>query len=204
MHDYPKEANMKKLCCFLSIAIAIATISVGQAYSQDEPAVEKPQGKFDPDRLFFGGSFGVTFGDFTFINLSPQVGYAFNQYLAAGGGINFIFSSDKVRGYNGQELYKQSSGFAGLNVFGRVYPIRFLFISAQPELNYSWGKIEYYNPPAPDYKLEGKFVPSLLLGGGVAIPAGRGAMLISAQYDVLYSDRTPYGNNIFFSFGYTF
>jgi hypothetical protein len=155
--------------------------------------------KFDANRLVFGGVMGASFGDFTFVQVSPQVGYAFNQYLTAGGGVNFIYSSDKFGGTTSQY------GYAGLNVFGRIFPVKFLVLTVQPELNYNWGKVKYDIPGVPDQTLDGKFIPSLLLGGGVVIPTGgRGNMLLTLQYDVLQNNRSPYGRNAFVNFGFTF
>lgn len=183
---------------FLLIGLLVA----GQSFAQyeREPAREESKG-FDKNKLFFGGNFGLSFGDQTLINVSPQVGYRFNQYLAAGAGINFIYSSLKSYYINGSVASRQNLGYGGLNVFGRVYPIQYIFLQAQPELNYSWGKLKEYNPDA-SYTLPGKFVPSLLLGAGAAIPAGKGAFVIMGQYDVIQDARGPYGDNIFLSFGY--
>jgi hypothetical protein len=40
---------------------------------------------FDKSRMFFGGYLGLSFSSYgTSINITPQVGYNFNQYFAAG------------------------------------------------------------------------------------------------------------------------
>jgi len=47
-------------------------------------------------------------------------------------------------------------------------------------------------------------VPSLLLGGGAAIPAGRsGAFTISILYDVLQNPLSPYYHQAVYGFGFT-
>lgn len=163
---------------------------------------EEPQKGFDRNKVFFGGNFGLGFGsNNTLVNVSPQVGYRFNQYLAAGVGLNFIYSSYRYRFYVPE--YKESFGVTGLNVFGRVYPIEYLFLQIQPEANYTWGKFKFYDG-RPDQKLNAKIVPSLLGGAGAAIPSGRGAFIIMAQYDLLQNERSPYGNRAFYNFGYNF
>jgi len=116
--------------------------ALGFAYAQEE---ENPDKKFDPNKLFFGGYIGLSFGDYTLVNVSPQVGYQFNPYLAAGAGINFIYSSATY------SYYKDKFGVVGLNVFGRINPIRFLFLQLQPELNYTWGKYDFFDDQ-PDEK----------------------------------------------------
>ena len=52
------------------------------------------------------------------------------------------------------------------------------------------------------YKIPTQFVPSLLLGGGAAIPAGRGAITISVMYDVIQNLYSPYYHQAVYGFGY--
>ena len=102
----------------------------------------------------------------------------------------------------GNDAFRYNYGVTGVNVFGRVYPIRQVFFQLQPELNYTWGTVKYYNPSSSQ-KLDAEIVPSLLGGAGGAIPAGgNGAFIIMVQYDLLQQSRSPYGNHAFFSFGY--
>jgi len=186
------------------LTLALLILLAANAGAQETPAPEEAPKKFDKSKLVFGGNIGATFGDFTFIQFSPQVGYAFTKNIVAGAGVNFSYSSQKFRYFNGDESERFNYGYAGLNVFTRVYPVNFLFLSAQPELNYNWGKIKYKNPPAPDVKIDGAFIPTLLLGGGVAIPMGnRGQTMLSLQYDVLQNNRSPYGKRAFFNIGFS-
>ena len=184
---------------YLFALCLISTLSLS-LFSQEE---EEPKKGFDKSKLFIGGNFGLSFGDFTLINISPQVGYRFNNILAAGVGVNGIYSSARSRFINGETASRENYGVVGLNIFGRVYPIEYAFIQLQPELNYTWGKLKEYSPDVV-YKLDGKLVPSLLAGAGAAIPAGGGAFIIMAQYDLLQNNRTPYGEKVFFSFGFNF
>lgn len=155
---------------------------------------------FDKSRMFFGGYLGLSFSSYgTSINITPQVGYNFNQYFAAGFGVNYAYYSYKP--YYGLNLTAVQS-YVGLNIFGRLYPIRQLFIQVQPEGNYVWGS--YPSPNGQDAKIPSQFVPSLLLGGGAAIPAGRGALVLSLMYDVIQNTYSPYYGQAVFSFGYNF
>ena len=172
------------------------------SFAQDAPAEERKG--FQKEKLFVGGNFGLTFGDYTLIDVSPQVGYRFNDHLAAGIGINGQYISEKFY-YGNQPAYKISRGVTGLNIFGRVYPINQIFIQAQPEANYVFGNIKYYDNTSPSStKLDAKIVPSLLLGGGAALPAGGGAFIISIFYDVLQNANSPYGARPIYNFGYNF
>lgn len=180
----------------------ICSIICLSANAQDNEIPNQEKKGFDPEKLFFGGNFGLTFGDFTFINVSPQVGYRFTPLFSAGTGVNFIYQTNKIY-YAGGYEEKSQYGYAGLSVFGRMNPLKFIVLNVQPEMNYVWGSTKIY-PNGPEAKQEGKFIPSLLLGGGVAIPSGRGSMIVMLQYDVIQDPLTPYGHSMFFSFGFSF
>ncbi len=173
-------------------------------FAQDSLKVEEQQEakKFDRSRVFVGGNFGLSFGSYTFINLSPQVGYRFTDLFAAGIGINGQYIKDKR-----YSNLTSSYGVAGMNLFGRVYPIQQAFAQLQPELNYIWGSNKVDGVSS---SINGKILPSLLVGAGGVIPMGRsGGLMIMAQYDLLNKSNTinapgtPYGKNIFFSIGFT-
>ncbi|HTL09865.1 MAG TPA: hypothetical protein VL307_16440 [Chitinophagaceae bacterium] len=185
--------------------LAILLLSTQFGFAQDDQPAPPPQKGFDKSKLFIGGNFGLSFSSYyTLINVSPQLGYRFNDYLAAGAGVNFIYSSQKNY-VNNTDYSRTNYGVTGLNIFGRVYPIRQILLQLQPEMNYTWGKQKYYysGTDIPDYKFKGKLVPSLLAGAGGAIPTGgAGAFIIMVQYDLLQNARSPYDNRPFYSFGY--
>ncbi len=174
------------------------------ALAQDRPEGEEEEEKgYRKENLFVGGNFGLSFGDYTLINISPQLGYRFNRYLAAGVGINGQYVSVRDRYINGNTFRKTSQGVVGLNVFGRVYPIPQIMLQAQPEFNYIFGKETYFDTnPRTEYKMDAEIVPSLLLGGGAVLQQGRGALIISVMYDVLQRDYSPYGRKPVYNFGY--
>jgi len=180
--------------------LSIMLLSSLHLLAQDEEYSDKKG--FDKSRLFFGGNFGASFGDYTFVNITPQLGYRFSDLFSAGAGVIFILSSIKYRDYNNAAQFKDTYGYAGLNIFGRLYPVNFAFLQAQPELNYAWGERKFYDGTA-NYKLDKAFVPSLLLGAGAAIPTGKGAFMATLQYDVVQDARSPYGVKPFLSFGYS-
>ena len=155
---------------------------------------------FDKSKLFVGGNLGLAFGTYTIINVSPLVGYQLSPFFAAGVGINYSYY-----GYN-NGIYKNSQSYAGMSVFGRAYPVRQFFIQVQPELNYIWGTSTPNSgyQGYPTLKIPTQFIPSLLLGGGAAIPTGsNGAITISVMYDVLQNIYSPYYRQAVYGFGYT-
>ena len=193
---------MKKPIALLAFIFFFSTTAL---FAQEEEyEAVKPPSTFDRSRLVFGGNAGASFADgFTFIRFSPQVGYRFTDWVTLGGGINFIYNSQAISIYNYDDA-RYKLGYAGLNVFGRVHPISFLFLMAQPELNYRWGKLDFRGDTYPDEKEKGAFVPSLLVGGGAILGSGGRGTALSLQYDVLNNDKTPYGNKWFLNIGYIF
>jgi hypothetical protein len=185
----PNSTIMKKIFGLLFIMVTLTQVSMAQ----------DSEGKgFDKSKLFFGGNLGLAFGTYTIINVSPLVGYQFTPVFAAGAGINYSYY-----GYN-DGYYKYNQSYAGMSLFGRVSPIRQFFIQVQPEVNYIWGTITpYNNNQALTSKIPTQFVPSLLLGGGAAIPTGpNGAFTISVMYDVIQNPWSPYYHQAVYGFGY--
>lgn len=200
------DTMKKKLLGLVCVSVLMTGQLMGQEREADQKdradqSVEKKKG-LDPERIFFGGNFGLTFGNFTFINVSPQVGYRVSPMFSTGAGVNFIYQGDKYNS-GGREV-KSSLGYAGLNVFGRLNPYRFILLNAQPEMNYVWGKTTISG--LSESRIDPKFVPSFLLGAGVAIPMGGrgGSMIAMLQYDIIQDNLSPYGRNAFFTFGFNF
>lgn len=190
---------MKK-SLWLAAMLLLAVTSLQAQEKEENP--ETGQG-FQKEKLFAGGNFGLTFGNYTFINISPQLGYRFTNKLAAGFGINGQYVSFKDRDYYGNR-YRQKETILGLNIFGRAYPIKNIMLQAQPEMNYRFGKLIYEGPPKQVTNSNAFIVPSLLLGGGLVLPSGRGEMLVTVFYDVLQNRNSPYGNRPIYNFGYNF
>lgn len=151
--------------------------------------------KFDPRNLTFGGGLGLQFGDYTHIDISPQVGYNFSKYFNAGAGFSYLYYKDDY--YSGGEKLKDKRSYLGFNLYGRVYPIPYIVLSVQPEVSRMWSSIE--DSRGEKYKQE-KFIPSVVVGGGVRL----GAMSMMIKYDLVQDDYSPYGNNIFYSVGFNF
>jgi hypothetical protein len=193
-----RTIDMKKRVVLI-LMLVLATAGV---WAQEGEENDDKKG-FQKEKLFVGGNFGLAFGNYTFINISPQLGYRFTKLFAAGMGVNGQYVSFKERYYDTGDPYRKvSQTVIGLNVFGRVYPIRNIMLQAQPEANYIFGKQIFYGPPKQEFKLDASIVPSLLMGGGLVLPSGRSEMLITVFYDVLQAQGSPYGRRPIFNFGY--
>ena len=177
-----------------SVFIALVLFSALAAFPQDESG--------RPSKLFAGGNFGLAFGRYTLINLSPQVGYRFNRFLGAGLGLNLVYASQKEKDAYGNDYRKVVQGITGLNTFVRFYPTQRFLIQVQPEGNYIFGKQIFYQPIKETYKLDAIIVPSILVGGGLVSPTQKGAVLFTLMYDVLQNRDSPYGNRPIVNVGY--
>jgi len=164
--------------------------------TQQAPKTIKKQSKsgFDVRNLTFGGGIGLQFGDYTLVNIAPQVGYNFSKMFNAGLGLTYTYWKDSY--YERSVKYKETNSYFGFNVYGKFYPIDYIVIMAQPEINRMWQTVKYGN----EKYSKNKFVPAVLVGAGLRL----GPMTAMIQYDVVQDDYSPYGNNIFYSVGYTF
>jgi len=169
---------MKKY--LLSLGLLIATLTV--------------HAQFNPDRLTFGGGLGLQFGDYTVVNIAPQVGYNFSSYVNAGAGFTYTYYKQK---YDHSSL-KQTNNYLGFNLYGTFYPIPYIVLKVQPEINRMWQKSEERLSGYTEKTEEFIFV--CLVGGGLRL----GPVTAMIQYDVAQNKYSPYGDKIFYSVGYTF
>jgi hypothetical protein len=204
-----KNASMH--CCRSSKIIFLFVILAGYYPGNVTAQYRQPQviqqdttahKGFDPQKLFIGGNLGLSFGDITYLNLSPTIGYRFSSLLAAGIQINAQYESVRYTDQYNRLYKKERYGVLGAGIFGRVYPITQLFVHVQPEMNFIIGKVRYYDGSTAEQKYHDR-VPSFLAGGGYEQPVGRGnsAFTIMVLYDVLQRDDSPYGNKPIFRAG---
>ena len=144
---------------------------------------------FDKSKLRFGANLGLSLSrNYTVFGLGPQVGYQFSDKFMAGAGVKYYYT--KVRTYD----YEIKNNMFGGNVFGYFYPVRFLAVFAQPEINYIWSKLENRN--TTEITKESGFVPSFVVGGGLRL----GRSHITLNYDLAKHPRSPYPDGFYLGF----
>lgn len=193
------------------IAVILISLLALNTYGQDEemkPRKEKEsqsEGGFQKDHLFTGGGIELSVANSTFVvGASPVLGYSINKWLDAGIVLNFSYLSDRHITYYDPNtgLYYSSDDKLhrtdfGPGAFVKFYPLKFLFIQAQGEVNFASQKIIYPNS-LPNDKTH-TTAPSLLIGAGYCSGReGVGDMFyyISLSVDVLNDRNSPYVEQI--------
>ena len=140
------------------------------------------------DRIYTGGGLGAGFGNVTWVQLSPVVGYMITNDFSAGVGIQYRYSSYK------QFNPKVSTNDFGTNLFAR-YNIKEPFFA---QIEYEYLNYQLLQIVRNELVKTRKGNNALLVGGGMSQPVGRRAFFnISAFYNLLYNpgDRTsPYSS----------
>lgn len=161
------------------------------------------------ERIFFGGNFGLSFGNTTSIVLNPLMGYYLTQRLAGGLGIRYEYFKNSYPGYVPYDTH-----IFGGSVFTRYMVINSLsdalglgglnsgiFLQGEYEmLSLESRYFDHANPNA-----EGRFnLHSVLVGGGIYQPIGeRSGFMIMVLWNLNESYNSIYANPII-RFGFNF
>ncbi|MBC8173132.1 MAG: hypothetical protein H7X71_04425 [Chitinophagales bacterium] len=160
-------------------------------------AADQAGGKKFWDRIVIGGNVGALFGNYTYVDVSPLVGYKITDKFIAGAGLSYQYVSyhDPYGFYADYKL-----NVIGPRAFGQYDLILGLF--AYTEYEYLWVSITPEEPYLP-YKDE---IPGLFPGLGYKAQIGDNAYLkILALYNVLYDPLNPLYNSAFqLRFGFSF
>jgi hypothetical protein len=154
---------------------------------------------FRTNRLFLGGSLQLGVGSYNFdVGVNPEVGYSLNRWLDVGAVVNFTYSSVKAdpNYYYNPDVSSKEFIYGG-GVFARAYVLPFLFLTAQPEFN--WTSIKETDEgtgaavaPKSTYSVN---APSLLLGLGYGQRiVGENGFFIELMFDAISNKNSPYND----------
>jgi hypothetical protein len=176
--------NKKNLLALLLIC------SVYSAFAQEEEELESRG--FKKENLFTGGSISLSFFNNTFlIGANPVLGYRIANWLDAGIVLNYQYSSARDY-YTFDDKLRQS--IYGGGVFTRIYPVNFLFGTAQLEHNFQ--NVKYIPPNGGNTIKSSTSANSVLVGAGYA--SGRAKegnspfFYMSLMWDVSGNENSPY------------
>lgn len=177
------------IICLSVLFIITGTISLASEhnildqgdYQLEEVPPPATQSKKDPvGRYYYGGSLGMTFGDYSRFSVTPLVGYKISPELSAGIELEYEYIKDK----------RYSSTLESHNYGGSLFS-QYRFI---PELyvhtEFKMMNYEIYYT-LTDSKRE--VVPFIFLGVGYSKPISKNTWFnVQVLFDVLQDDDSPY------------
>ncbi len=141
------------------------------------PPTSQPRRKLR-DRVYFGGSVTLSFGDVTRIGVYPMIAYKFTPKLSVGTELGYEYLK--------YDDIDQSANNYGGSVFGRYRIIPQLFAHAE----YQMVNYEIFTSPTTS---EREWIPYLLFGGGLSSRIGPNTWgYIEVLFDVLNDEHSPY------------
>ncbi len=152
---------------------------------------------FRKENLFIGSGLGIGFAADQFsVGLNPEVGYSLNRWLDAGVVVNFNYNSvtpDPSGTYN-PDLSEKEFIYGG-GLFARAYVLPWLFLTAQPEFNWTHDTQKYEGSGGGATYVYNVNAPSLLLGIGYGHRMiGEGTFYFAVMFDVLGNANSPYND----------
>ncbi len=174
----------RRVTFFLIFMLTIITLHVtAQDSVRVNPYFQKPKSDIS-QRLYFGGSVGLSLGTYTSVSLWPLVGYKVTPKLSFG-----IQPGYEYLQYNYAGLKYKSNNY-GARIFNR-----FRFI----EQGFTHAEFAYINYDIPtevignEVKYESFWVPFLFLGGGyIQSMGGAGSVYMQVLFDVINDKNSPY------------
>ena len=178
---------MKKIILLILVPLSFHSF----AQSEKEETGEKKG--FKKEKLFTGGSVTGGFSNYaTILGITPQFGYSLTNWADAGITFNLNYTSQRDYEEYGDKLRQT---VYGPGAFVRLFPVRFLFASAQYEYNLIHLKYIPTNNSNFSPSKNNLNANSLLLGAGYAGGRERGSntyYYFSISWDVLGDKNSPY------------
>lgn len=179
-------AGMSRAQSIDSTSTAIADTTVSPAAAPPAAAaapaavVATPSKQKPPlrDRIYFGGSVIVSFGDVTRIGIYPMIAYKFTPKLS--GGIEVGYE------YLKYDDFDQSGNNYGGSVFANYRLVPQLYAHAE----YQMVNYQIFTSPTTSDR---DWVPFFLVGGGYATRLAGGTWAyVEVLFDILNDDQSPY------------
>jgi hypothetical protein len=160
------------------------------------PPVSKSDWK---KKIYVGGYFGMSFGSYTNIEVSPIVGYNFTKDFNMGIGVIYNYYAYDVPNYTGFGTTRVSSSNWG----GRLNASYTLFNLVSLGAEYQLLSVDVYGyDDLGSLNSRKELINILFLGGGIRQKIGRNAsMFIMAYYDVLQNKYSPYNDQVVWRIG---
>lgn len=176
----------------LFIFLLLAGLQVQAQYVEDDKEEDPSAKEKIPlrERIQPGGNFSLTLGTFTYVDVSPLVGYKVTQRYVAGLGATYIY-----------QRIRTSWGIAEGNVYGGRVFNRFMLT----QTIFAHAEMESMNV-LPAYENDRRWISSPLIGGGFLQSVGqRGGFMVTALYNLNHQPFvTPYPSPLIIRAGFLF
>jgi hypothetical protein len=171
----------------LIIALSLSFSLQAQFIEDEEPEYASDTLPKLRDKLFFGGNIGLTFGSYTYINVSPIIGYRIFPQLSGGVGVIFEYMKD-----NRYANYSFETTIYGGKIF--LQSVLFKYLILYVEDNILSLERKYYDA-VHNYPNDGRFTLNVpWIGGGFYQKAGRGGMYFMILFNLNNSSNSPYSS----------
>ncbi len=176
----------KYLVSFLIILFALLPIR-----AQDDDFKELKKKGIPWERLYLGGNLGGSISSIGFsAELSPLIGYRFNDAFSMGTGFNFQYFNNTY--------FQSKNFFYGPRAFARYQVFKFLFLYSE----YEHLILRYYSPQQPNGEKAAS--PNFYIGGGLSSGFENGTgSFVMILYNLNDNINNPFPNPTF-RFGFTF
>lgn len=186
---------IRKIVYPLTVFLAMLFTTNLMAQDDSTEVASPPQRERIPlkDRIYFGGNLGLQFGNQTYIDISPLVGYKLTEKFSAGFGVTYIYYRLKQEYTNGSQTltYKYETNIYGGRVFARYFFIESLFAHVETELL----NLEVYDPIMNTEQR--KNILSPFIGGGYVQRIGdHSGIYLMLLYNINETPDSPYTNPV--------
>ena len=180
----------------LLLSFAIAPCAQGQSADPDSVEVESSTPAADVDSvaqapapsatqkkarpIYFGGTIGLSLGDYFRISIAPMIGYSLSPKISVGGRVIYEYIEDK------RYTPTLTASNYGASAFARYRIVPPLYVHGELAfLNYEFA--------TSGSTSDREWVPFLLLGGGYVKPVGKKtSVFVEVLFDVLQDSNSPY------------
>ena len=182
--------KMKPYILYIIISLIAVNSLSAQDYVKEKTATATPQLKKTPkkkeliDRLTFGGNFGAAFGDVTFIDISPTVGYHVTDDFILGTGFTYSYLKDK-----------RYSPTYQTNIFGgRLFAQHIILENFVAHAEYELLNMDIFINNSSNEIVRDN-IHSLFIGGGYRGSMGGNSFVsLLILYNINESEFSPYQN----------
>jgi hypothetical protein len=136
---------------------------------QSKLSAQTEFGETVASRIYVGGNFGLGFGTFTSIDISPLVGYNFNRVFSAGIGGTYMYYQYRLSAGSSER-----ASFYGARLFARAVPLPEIlpniFLHGEYE---SINNERWVEGPIGNFEFKRTWTPAVPVGVGLRQPAGQ-------------------------------